>query len=614
MTLMKSSYPIGWRSYYYIDSIDLEKEFIESTKKKKWDLYGLDIETSPLPEYASHSSGGLSPHLSKIATIQVSLPTVGEALFHVNKYGFTDNLKSFLDKGTPVAHNAIFEYQHFKHAGLEFDEIHDSMLLYRLFIHSRVANYKATKASLEALIDSIRDHYIEKQSQKSDWGALELTEEQKAYAVRDAYQTITCFNILLNLIQNAGVSEILNFYKLNRLALPAIGDMVYHGVRIDSKVHNEMIEEWEKELADSEEELYEILPKEVNINSPKQLADWIKAQITEQEFNAWPKSEKTGNLVCDADTLSDHDHIEAIAPLLKVKKLSKSIGTYGPNLRTFVNPVTSRAHPQYTQCNTGSGRLSSFSFNIQNNPRGDFRKIFIPNEGNVLVGADYGMIEVRVYAHHSNDSTMLEGFERGLDMYKIVAALIAGKKLAEVTKEERQKAKAVLLGRLFLLGPNTLIKYAKNTFGVSMTLQEAKDLIGRVDDTFYDGAIWQKNQVEKAKEELKVVSKFGKIRILEEDNYYNKSVNHPIQSDACAVMLMAMNKVRRSLKDNNVTGAFLYCCVHDELIIETPEKHVEIVKKILKDNMEEAMLTAFPTATTLNLVDLKSGHNWLELK
>jgi len=613
MELTKNSYPIGWRSYYYVDSLESEQEFFKLTKKKKWELYGLDIETMPLPEFSTHSSGGLSPHLSRIATVQTSIPGVGETLFHVHKYGISEELKSFLLKGTPVAHNAIFEYQHFKHAGLEFDDIHDSMLLFRLFIQSRVVNYKATKASLEAMIDTIRDHYIEKQSQKSDWGAEELTEEQKAYAVRDAYQTLTCFNILLNLINNAGVTEILTFYRLNRKALPALGDMVYNGVRIDGPTHDAMIEEWQKELVEAEEELYKILPREVNINSPKQLAAWIESQIDPEEVKAWPKSEKTGYLVCDAETLADHDHIEAIAPLLKVKKLTKSIGTYGTNLKTFINPVSKRAHPQYTQCNTGSGRLSSFSFNIQNNPRGDFRKIFIPAPGNILVGADYGMIEVRVYAHHSNDSTMLEGFERGLDMYKIVAALIAGKKLADVTKEERQKAKAVLLGRLFLLGPNTLIKYAKNTFGVPMTLSEAKDLISRVDDTFWEGALWQKSQVEKAEKELKVVSKFGKIRMLEEDNFYNKSVNHPIQSDACSVMLMALDNVRRELKKNKVE-AYLYCCVHDELVIETPEKNKEIVSKILKDNMELAMLTAFPSATTLKLVTVITGSSWLDLK
>lgn len=612
------------RSYLYVDNHEYESKILKALEAQLNDnekrLIGVDLETTPLYNYKEHSLGGLNPHISSIATVQVS-PIDGDTdvIFHVHKYGFSTPLKAFLQSVTPIAHNSIFEYQHLKHVGVVYDDIHDSMLLFRLLIQAKRANFKSFKADLANLYSYCFKDTLAKDMQKSNWGADVLTDEQLEYAVRDAYVTNRCFFHLLSEAKQF-YPEILTFYKLNRLALPGIGDMVYHGVKIDRELHSKMIKGWTKEADEAELELSKILPKEVNTKSPKQLGEWLESELSKTEdgkeaLDEWPLSEKTGLLKCDADTLTDHAYLPVVAPLIKFKKLQKLLSTYGENINNFIIPISGRAHPQYTQCFTGSGRLSSHSFNIQNGPRGDYRAIFTCDKDNVLIGADYGSIEVRVYAHHSEDPTMLEAFDRGLDMYSIVAALITGKKLAEIDKksEERQKAKAILLGRLFLLGAKTLVGYADKTYNVQLSLEEAKDIIDLIDNTFVVGHAWQMRRVEETKKSLRVVSKMGKVRVLFEDDYYNKSVNHAIQSDACAIMLIAITKVRLAFKENYIKG-FLYCTVHDELLVEVAKTQEKEATEILTRCMQEAMLEVFPTATLTKLVEAKSGNTWLETK
>lgn len=623
---MRKQYEISkeTRSYVLVDNKAYENKvldvlevetFVDNPKR----FIGLDIETTPAKGYENVGAGGLDPHRTDIATIQVS-PLVGttDFIFHVKKYGISPRLKKYLLSTVPVCHNAVFEYMHLKKVGIEFDDIHDSMLLFRLVIQAKKANFKSFKADLANLYLYVYGEPLSKECQLSNWGADELTPEQLEYAARDCYATLRCFGHLLQ-EANKFFPSILNFYRINRLALPAIGDQVYYGVRLDEEVHDKMIAEWKKESKEAHIDLMKVLPTTVNTASPKQMSEWLTNELekTEEgidELANWPVSEKTGLLKVDAKTLRKYAYLPVVGPLLRYKKTEKRLSTYGENLKKFINPVTGNTHPQYTQCFTGSGRLSSHSYNIQNGPRGDFRKVFIPDDGYVLIGADYGAIEVRVFAHHSQDPVMLEAFERGIDIYSIVAALITGKKLAEIGKgEDRQKAKAILLGRLFLLGPNTLVSYAKDNYNVDMTVAQAKDFIQLIDDTFPVGASWQQRTVREVKKSLKSVSKMGKIRVLAHDNYYNKSVNNPVQSDAAAIVCIAQANIRTAFKKNRVDG-HIYVNVHDEIITSVREEQQELGKKLQKECMEQAMLSVFPDATLVKLVDVRSGYSWAETK
>ena len=172
---------------------------------------------------------------------------------------------------------------------------------------------------------------------------------------------------------------------------------------------------------------------------------------------------------------------------------------------------------------------------------------------------------------------------------------------------------AILLGRLFLLGPNTLVSYAKDTYNVDMTVAQAKGFIQLIDDTFPVGAAWQQRTVREVKKSLKSVSKMGKIRILAHDNYYNKSVNNPIQSDAAAILCIAQANIRTAFKKNRIDG-HIYVNVHDEVISTVREDQKELGMKLQKECMEQAMLTVFPDATLVKLVDVRSGYNWAETK
>lgn len=610
------------RSLVYVDNLEFEtsilptlQEVLNQTRNR---LVSVDIETTPLPEYIKRSDAGLQPHLTEIATVQLSFVNSNtDFVFHVRKYGFSKQLKKLIASSTLICHNSIFEYQHLTKAGLVIDDIHDTMLLARLFIQAKTSKFKSTKAALTNVYELFYNAPLDKENQLSNWGADTLTEEQLIYAAKDAYITLDLFFKLLAVIQKQCPS-ILKFYAISRKSTPGLGDMMLNGVTLDPTTHLQMIKKWKKDEAGYLKELEEFFPSEMNINSPKQLASWISDKLSKTReglsiLAEWPKTEKTGSMLCDSDTLAMYTNIPGIKELLTYKKVAKQISTYGDNLRKFILPTTGKAHPSYTQCMTGSGRASSRSFNIQNMPRGEFKAIFTATEGYTLVGGDYGAMEVRVYAYHTKDTYMITAFNKGVDIYIVVASHITKKPLGQITKDERQKAKAVLLGRLFLLGPNTLVKYAFTTYGVDMTLNEAKHLISVIDSSFPIGATWQKARTTETKTSLKTVSRMGKIRILPHDDYYNKCVNHPIQSDAAAVMLVAIDKTRKALREHGIKGS-LYCTVHDELLIEVLDKHVEKAKAILKDCMEQAMLYVFPEATLLKLVDTRAGKNWLDTK
>jgi len=329
-----------------------------------------------------------------------------------------------------------------------------------------------------------------------------------------------------------------------------------------------------------------------------------------------PKKTKTGQYQTDEETLNTlvgkHESVELI---LNFRTLQKLKSTYVDALPLLVNPSTTRVHTSFNQAVAATGRLSSQNPNLQNIPiRTDLgkeiRKAFIPRDDqHVLLSADYSQIELRIIAHISNDSAMIEAFNSGLDIHTATASKVWKVEPSEVDKEMRRKAKTVNFG----------IIYGISAFGLSQRVQiprnEAKEII----ETYFNEFSGVKNYMEKtiqsARELGFVETITGRRRIIRDINSTNATVrgfsernaiNAPIQGSAADMIKIAMIKVNDWLRTSGLKTKMILQ-VHDELLFDVPKSELEIVVPKIKYYMENAMILSVPI-----IVETGFGNNWLE--
>lgn len=619
VSINEKEYKVG-----YITDPDEAEEvvylFCETYPEDYEHSIGLDIETAPLPEYADNGLAGLRPALSQICTIQFYFPKE-EIIFVFNllEMGLAihELFGEFLSTRQFVSHHAQFEIAHFLQAGIVPEHIDCSMLIFRLLIHAIHESPASIKTTLQQLSKSAIKYIPDKEDQLSDW-TKPLTQDQKNYAAIDAVLTSIGFEWCRDKINQYQLQSLFQVYDLNRRAQLGISQMSVNGIHLNSKLHKKLIKDWQEDVEQFREELDEILPEKLNIRSPKQLSEWITEELGQTDegidmLSDWPRSPKTGYLKCDNESLNLYGHLDIVAPLLKFKKTDKLVSTYGPSLRNCISPATGRVHSYFSQCYTATGRMSSSEPNLQNFPRGDARKIFSASKGYKLVGADFGQIEVRVAAYLSNEAKMIEAFDNGTDLYKQTASILLNKPISEITKQERQTQKAILLGSLFGLGAATMQRYARNSYGVDMTEEEAKESINGFREAYPDLRRWQLDTTGYAEQTLFTTTRGGKIRRLTKDSYYSKSLNTPVQGTAAEIVLLSIINVDKLIRKLYLETKLINV-VHDELILEAPIDEVEQASEVLQVGMEQAFLRMFPDTTTRGLVDVGVGKTWADCK
>lgn len=327
------------------------------------------------------------------------------------------------------------------------------------------------------------------------------------------------------------------------------------------------------------------------------------------------KKTKTGYSTA-ADVLDklapDYPIVEEV---LEYRGLTKLKSTYAEGLAAYIGE-DNRIHSTFNQTITATGRISSTEPNLQNIPMRMelgrlIRKVFVPKEGFVFTDADYSQIELRVLAHMSEDSQLIEAYKMDEDIHRITASKVFHTPFEEVTDLQRRNAKAVNFG----------IVYGISSFGLSQDLsisrKEAAEYIEQYFATYPEVKKFLDRQVENAKKEGYVTTMFGRRRPVPElssSNFMQRSfgervaMNSPIQGTAADIIKIAMIRVWRRLKEENLSSR-LILQVHDELLIETAEEETEKVKAIL----DEEMKAAADLAVTLE-VDMHTGKNWYEAK
>lgn len=567
------------------------------------DYYGLDTETT-----------GLDPISDKLRLVQIG-NTKEQFVYDLFKLD-SEQIKllgNFITSNKFYIHNALFDVPFlFNTFDIKFINCIDTMILYQAILRQTYSDSRSTikyPKSLSVLMRLLFNKDISKEEQTSDWSMVCLSEEQIDYASKDALFVYMIGNKLIK----HEASSTLNF-RISMRAINVLSRIRLNGICLDTNELDKLVAEWTNKVNEAEKQCEKIFGN-INIKSSVQIGDWISKRI---DTSNWEKTEKTGKLITDADALKAHlSELPELEYLITYKKYNKYLSTYGDNIKLFINPKTNRIHGSYTLGYTDTGRLSSMKPNIQNFPREEwYRKLFIPQNDNVLVCADFSQVEVRVAAILSGEENMLKAYREGKDLYKHTASLLFRKLEEEITKEERQRAKAVVLGLQFGMGYKTLCKYALN-YGVKLSEEESNTLVVRYKEAYPRLTAWQVETTTIASELLSTQTVCGMKRKLSDDNYYTCSLNTPVQGSAAEVILVALTVLDEYIQKNKLS-AKIVATVHDEILVECSKEDSQVVKKALETIMHKAFIFVFDRigikGADANIVEAHIGGNWYEAK
>ena len=438
-----------------------------------------------------------------------------------------------------------------------------------------------------------------------------MIEERDAFLKYCGYLSAIPYKACEKVLGSVQSKDMESLYKEVEMPLALT---LYHMEKEGIKVDRDSLEQYGKQLAFKievlEKEIYKLCGESFNINSPKQLG----VILFEKLELPYKKKTKTGYSTA-ADVLEKlKDKHPVISKILEYRQLTKLKSTYADGLAGFIDEKDGRIHGKFNQTITATGRISSTEPNLQNIPirmeiGRQIRKVFVPEDGKILIDADYSQIELRVLAHMSNDKRLIDAYNKAEDIHAITASEVFHVPLKEVTPQLRRNAKAVNFG----------IVYGISAFGLSEDLsisrKEATKYIEQYFETYPSIKTFQDSLVQMAKDTGVTKTMFHRIRPVPElksSNFMQRqfgeriAMNAPIQGTAADIIKIAMVRVDKRLR-NEGYRARLLLQVHDELLIEAPKEEEEAVQKILEQEMKQAANLSVSLE-----IDMHSGLNWLE--
>ena len=428
------------------------------------------------------------------------------------------------------------------------------------------------------------------------------------YAAEDADITQRLHDVLAPKLAAEPKLEFV-FREIEMKLAPILQKMEHYGVLIDTAMLATQSRELGERILTLEKEAYGLAGQEFNLGSPKQLGQILYEKLGIPA----PKKTATGQYSTAEDVLAELDH-PLPRLLLEHRSLTKLKSTYTDKLPELVVPATRRVHTSYHQAVTATGRLSSSDPNLQNIPirteaGRKIRQAFVAPSGYKIIAADYSQIELRIMAHLSSDTGLLNAFRLGEDVHRATAAEVFGVPLAEVTSDQRRNAKAINFGLI----------YGMSAFGLAKQINTGRgEAQGYVDRYFarYPGVkSYMEGTRALAARNGYVETLFGRRLMVREINAKNPvqrqaaeraAINAPMQGTAADIIKRAMISVDVVLADQH-DKARLIMQVHDELVLEVRDDAVEEITALLKEKMGAAADLLVPL-----IVDVGVGMNWDE--
>jgi DNA polymerase-1 len=543
---------------------------------------GLDLETT-----------GLDPRTDRIRLLSLSTDTIdGGAFTYLIDCAAVDPspLWEALAGKELTIHNAAFDLGFLTRLGFVPGVVHDTMLMARAlamggpnFHHCKLIDCASRELNLD----------LDKSHQKADWSGT-LTLEMLGYAARDALTHRRLYEALRPPVEKAGLGDVI---RIEERALPAFIWLGLAGAPFDRDAWQALADEARLEAVELARRLHEAAPARPGYLSAMGAWSWDSPQQVKVAFEAAGcPVENT-----DDETLARTDH--PLADLLRQYRAAmKRAGTYGTDWLQHV-AGDGRIYPSWNQLGTVSGRTSCSDPNLQQVLRDKrYRRCFAAPPGRVLVKADYSQLQLRIAAKAADEKRMLAAYRAGEDLHTLTARQITGKE--DVTRDDRQLAKAVNFGLLFGLGAKGLRGYAKSNYGLDLTEGEASQYRKAFFATCPGLERWHRRAGNARSAECRTLA--GRRRLLDENTPYTHRLNSPVQGTEAdgAKLAMALRWERRE----RAAGAFPVLFGHDEIVVECDAGQAEAVKGWLTGAMKDAMAPLIDPVPVE--VEVKVGRTW----
>jgi DNA polymerase I len=412
-------------------------------------------------------------------------------------------------------------------------------------------------------------------------------------------------------VETLGAAQV--YHDIDLPLVPVLLRMEEAGVRIDAAVLSAMSERLTVEMHKVSEQIFEGSGHRFNINSPKQLGDVLFNKMHLPKPMKYGRGKVVSTAVDVLEELAEHNEVPR--QVLQFRQLAKLKSNYIDSLPLLADGE-GRVHTTFNQVGTSTGRLSSTNPNLQNIPiktelGREIRAAFIAAPGNVLISADYSQIELRLMAHFSEDPLLVRAFAEGQDIHTLTASEVFGIAPEGMDKQTRDRAKAVNFGIVYGISP----------FGLAQQLGIEQNVARLYIETYfarYSGVrSYIDRLLEETRREQRVRTLFGRVRPIPDMQSRNANlrgfaertaVNTPLQGTAADLIKIAMIRIDRLLREEKLQTR-MTLQVHDELLFDVPEKEVEQVKQLVRQEMETVIELKVPI-----VVDCGVGPNWRDLK
>ena len=444
-------------------------------------------------------------------------------------------------------------------------------------------------------------------------------EKATIYAAEDTDITLRLYHFLMPKLKEIGITELVR--NIESPLAPILAEMEYNGIVCDRDELKRQSGVIEKLVSDRQKEIHEIVGHPFNIDSPHQLAPVLFDELGFKPV----KRTQGGKVSTDVTVLEalslreDVDDPKTSVPrlIIEYRQYRKLQSTYLAQLQSAIDTRTDRIHTHLYQLTTATGRLKSDGPNLQNIPvrteiGRQLRRAFRAPDGHKLICADYSQIELRILAHFSEDESLIETFTEDLDIHTAVASQVFEMPTELVTRELRDKAKTINFGIIYGVSPTGLSRRIKG-----MRVKEASALIDDYKTRFPGIDRFLQQCVQQASDHGYVTTLTGRRRAIPEIYATNRSrrslgerlaINTVVQGSAADLMKAAMVHVQRRIDTDKLPMKMLLQ-IHDELVLETPERLAAEHAEIVCEEMENAMSLLVPLRTEAGI-----GDNWMTAK
>ena len=584
------------------------KKVIKEASKS--DTVAIDTETTGL-DYIDSELVGISISFNAGEGFYIPIKHNDESIIQLPLEDVINELKPLLESSEKkiIGQNIKFDKNILMKYGLKIASIkNDTMMM------SYVLDASATRHNLDALASYYLGYKTSTYEDVAGKGAKQISFDDVPidiatnYAAEDADITLRLYEELSPKLKNI---ESLN--KLNEeIEIPLIevlSDMERNGAILNAKVLNAQSKDLEERIIRLENKAYKLAGEEFNLGSTKQLREIFFDKLNYRVIKKTPGGQPSTDEKVLAELAEEY---ELPKVLLEHRTLSKLKSTYTDKLPNQISSLSGKVHTSFHQAVTTTGRLSSSDPNLQNIPirTEDGRRIrqaFEPSNGNKFISADYSQIELRVMAHLSKDPGLLSAFQEGEDVHSKTASEVFNVDIEDVTSDLRRNAKAINFGLI----------YGISAFGLGKQLGITRNLAAEYMAMYFEKYPGVKQYMESTKESASqngyVETLFGRRLYLKEINANNAlrrqaseraAINAPVQGTAADIMKIAMIRMYQALEKEK-SEARIILQVHDELILDTPEKEIDRVIELTTEAMKEATLLDVPLE-----IDIGIGDNW----